>query len=124
MEQLAALVVTRLRVGVTVDHLDHPLGILELHLLLVALVGNLLLAFPLAGRRAITARLLLLLLVELFHELLDLSALLGVVAPGVVHRAPQPTLIDILGLARSVVTTWAAAPTGRCCNIGGSGSTC
>jgi hypothetical protein len=33
MELLEALVVAGLRVGVVVDDLDHPLGILELHLL-------------------------------------------------------------------------------------------
>jgi hypothetical protein len=42
----------------------------------------LLLAFPLVGRRAVMARLLL---VELLHELLDLLALLAAVVPGVVH---------------------------------------
>jgi hypothetical protein len=71
---------------VAVDDLDHPLGILELHvLLLVTLTGNLLLAFPLARRCAAAAWLLLLLLMELLHELLDLLTLLGVVAHGVVH---------------------------------------
>jgi hypothetical protein len=51
MELLAALVIAGVTVRVTVDGLEHPLGILELHLLLlVALRGNLLLAFPLMGR--------------------------------------------------------------------------
>jgi hypothetical protein len=46
--------------GVAVDDLDRPLGILELHLLLlIYLVGNLLLAFPLTGRHATMVRLLL-----------------------------------------------------------------
>jgi hypothetical protein len=49
VELLAALVVTGFGVVVPVDDLDHPLGVLELHLLLiVALTGNVLLAFPLA----------------------------------------------------------------------------
>jgi hypothetical protein len=79
------LVAAGLRVRVAIDDLDRPLGILELHHLVVALVGNLLIAFPLVGRCAVVAWLLLLLLAELFRELLDLLALLGVVAPGVVH---------------------------------------
>jgi hypothetical protein len=85
VELLAMLVVTGLRVRVVVDDLDCPLGVLELHLLLVvALVGNMPLAFPLAERRAVMVGLLLILLVELFHKLLDLPALLSAVAPGVV----------------------------------------
>jgi hypothetical protein len=40
VELLAALVVAGLGVGVAVDDLDRPLGILELHLLIIALVGN------------------------------------------------------------------------------------
>jgi hypothetical protein len=56
MELLAALVVTGLGFRVAVDDLDHPLGVLELLLLLlIALMGNLLLAFPLAGRHAVAA---------------------------------------------------------------------
>jgi hypothetical protein len=94
-----ALVVTRLGVGVAIDDLDRPLGVLELYLLIIALVGNLLLVFPLAGRHAVTTRLLLLLLMELCHELLDLPALLGAVVPRVVHRAPRPALIAVGGLA-------------------------
>jgi hypothetical protein len=81
VELLAALIVTGLKVRVVIDDLDRPLGILELHLLLViALTGNVLLAFPLAGRCAITAGLLLLLLMELLCKLLDLTALLGTAA--------------------------------------------
>jgi hypothetical protein len=118
------LVVVGFRVGVAVDNLYRPLGILELHLFLViALIGNLLLAFPLAGRRAIVAKLLLVLLTELLCELLDLSALLGTMAPGIVHWAPRPTLVAPGGLA-SLVTAWAATPTSRCSNSGCSGSTC
>jgi hypothetical protein len=68
VELLAVLIFTGSKVIVVVDHLDRPLGILELHfLLLLTLVGNLLLAFPLVGMRAIMAWLLLLLLVELLR---------------------------------------------------------
>jgi hypothetical protein len=88
---------------VVIDDLDRPLGILELHLLfVVARMGNVLLAFPLVGRCAIV--------VGLFHELLDLLALLSNVAPGVVHRALWPALIAAGGLAQSLVTAWAVAP--------------
>jgi hypothetical protein len=125
MELLVVLVVVGLGVGVTVDDLDHPLSILELHLLLIgALTGNVLLAFLLAGRRAVVAGLLLLLLVELLYRLLDLSALPSVVVPGVVHWAPQPTLIAARGLAQLLVTTWITTPTSHCCDNVGSGSAC
>jgi hypothetical protein len=68
VELLAVLIFTGSEVRVVVDHLDRPLGILELHfLLLLTLVVNLLLAFPLAGMRAIMAWLLLLLLMELLR---------------------------------------------------------
>jgi hypothetical protein len=108
---LAVLVVTGLRVGMAVDDLGRPLGIPELHLLLViALTGDVLLAFPLAGRRSITVGLLLLLLAEWLHELLDLSELLGVVVPGVVHRARRPTLITTGGLAWSLLAAWGPTP--------------
>jgi hypothetical protein len=77
VELLAALIVAGVRVRVAVDGLEHPLGILELHLhLLVTLGGNLMLAFPLPRRRAVAAQLLLLLLSKLLCELLDLPALL------------------------------------------------
>jgi hypothetical protein len=121
VEQLAMLIVTGFRVRVAVDDLDRPLGVLEVHLLLlVALAGNLLLAFPLAGRHAVAVWLLL---TKLFHELLDLLAL-GAVAPGVVHQAPRPTLIAAKGLTRSLVTAWAATPTSRYSSNNDSGSTC
>jgi hypothetical protein len=111
VELLAVLICVGFRVIVVVDDLDHPLGILELHLLLlVALAGNLLLAFPLAGRHAVTAWLLLLLLTELLHDLLDLLALLGAVAREVVHRKPWSALITVRGLARSLIAMWAMTP--------------
>jgi hypothetical protein len=70
------LVVTGLRVGVAIDNLQCPLGILKLHLCVFLLLGvHLLLALPLAGRHTILALLLLHLFMELFHELLDLAAL-------------------------------------------------
>jgi hypothetical protein len=75
VEHLAALVVTGLRVGVAIDGLQCPLGILKLHLCVFLLLGvHLLLALPLAGRCTILA-LLLHLFAELFSELLDLPAL-------------------------------------------------
>jgi hypothetical protein len=56
---LAVLVVSRLRVKVAIDGLQCPLGILELHLYVFLLLQvHLLLALPLAGRRAILALLL------------------------------------------------------------------
>jgi hypothetical protein len=114
VELLVVLIVVGLRVRVAIDDLDHPFGILELHLLLlITLVGNKLLAFPLKGRCAIMIRLLLLLLTELLRELLNVPVLLGVVAPGVVHRAPWTALIMAEGLPRPLVTTWAMAPTSR-----------
>jgi hypothetical protein len=94
------LVGAGVRVGVVVDSLERPLGVLEFHLLLlVAFGGNLLLTFPLSGRRAIVAWLLLLLLTELLCKLLDLPPFLRVVAPGVVYRAPQTTLVVVEGLS-------------------------
>jgi hypothetical protein len=123
VELLAPLLVAGLRVRVVVDDLDHPLGILELHLLLViALTGNVLLAFPLVGRHAIMTGLLLLLLTELLCKLVDLLALLGAVRPRVVHRAQWPTLISAGGLAQWLVTAWASAPTSRFYDSSGSGS--
>jgi hypothetical protein len=105
VELLVSLVVTvfGVRVGVAVDDLDCPLGILELHImLLIALMGHLLLAFPLVGRCAIAARLLLLLLMKLLRELLDLPALLDTVVPGVVHQALWTALIAVATTCRLV----------------------
>jgi hypothetical protein len=121
---LAALVVAgfRVRVGVAVDNLDRPLGILEHHhlLIIITLTGNLLLVFPLVGRHAIIVQLLLLLLTELLRELLDLPALLGTVAPRVMHRAPWPALVSAGGLAQLLVTSWAMTPTSYCSSSSGS----
>jgi hypothetical protein len=88
VELLGAVIGVGIRVGVVIDCLERYLDVLELHLLLlVALRGNLLLAFPLLGRCAVVARLLLLLLVELLRELPDLPALLQAMVPRVVYRA-------------------------------------
>jgi hypothetical protein len=66
--------------------------------------------------------LLLLLLVDLFHKLLDLPALLSAVTLRVKHRAPLATLIADGRLIRPLVTTWAMTPTSRCrCSSGSSG---
>jgi hypothetical protein len=124
VQLLATLVGTgaQVRVGVAVDSLERHLGVLELYLLLLVALGeHLLLAFLLAGRHAVTARLLLLLLMKLFREILDLSALLDVVAPGVVHRAPWTALIGAEELLRSLVASWATAPTSHCSRCSGSG---
>jgi hypothetical protein len=119
-----AIIGAGVRVGVVIDDLERPLGVLELHLLLlVALGGNLLLALPLPRRRAITTRLLLLLLAELLHELLDLPALLRALAPRVVYRAPWAALLTTGGLPRPLVASWATAPTSHYSSSGGSGST-
>jgi hypothetical protein len=93
---LAALVVTGLRVGVAIDDLQCPLGILKLHLCVFLLLGvHLLLALPLTGRCAILA-LLLHLFTELFCELLDLPILHRGMACGVVHQALR-TDVDAIG---------------------------
>jgi hypothetical protein len=95
VEHPAALVVAGLRVGVAIDGLQCPLGILKLHLCVFLLLGvHLLLALPLAGRRAILA-LLLHLFTELFRELLDLPALQRSMARGVVHRALRAAVVAI-----------------------------
>jgi hypothetical protein len=109
---------------VVIDALENPLGILQLHLiLLVALGGNLLLVLPLSGRCAIMARLLLLLIAELLHKLLDLPVLLRVVVPGVMYWAPRTALITVGGLSQSLITTWAMAPASHSSISNGSRST-
>jgi hypothetical protein len=91
VERLAALVVTGLRVGVAIDGLQCPLGILKLHICVFLLLGvQLLLALLLAGRRTILA-LLLHHFVELFRELLDLPALRCVCRLSARH-GPHPPL--------------------------------
>jgi hypothetical protein len=120
VELLAALVIASVGVKVGIDSLECPLSVLELHLLLITLRGNLLLAFLLAGRCAVAAWLLLLLLTELHCELLDLLTLLRAVALGVVYQAPRTALVTARGLLRPLVTTWATTPTSR--NSGSVGS--
>jgi hypothetical protein len=79
-EPLNILVVTRLRVRMAINSLEVPFGFLEPHSVLLVLFRVCrLFALPLVGRCTITV-LLLQLLVVLFHELLDLPALLGTVA--------------------------------------------
>jgi hypothetical protein len=114
VELLVALILARVGVRVAIDTIERPLGVLELHLLLlVALGGNLLLAFPLLGRCAIAVWLLLLLLTELLYELLDVPALLCAVVPRVVYQALRTTLVAAGGLPRSPVPTWAMTHTRR-----------
>jgi hypothetical protein len=105
VERLAALIVTALRVGVAIDGLQCPLGILKLHLCIFLLLGvHLLLALPLAGRRAILA-LLLHLFAELVQELLDLPALRRGTARGAVHRALCAAVVAIGRLAGAFVAS-------------------
>jgi hypothetical protein len=121
VELLVALILARVGVRVAIDTIECPLGVLELHLLLlVALGGNLLLAFPLLGRCAIVVWLLLLLLTELLYELLDVLALLCAVVLRVVYRALRTTLVAAEGLPRSPVATWAMTHTRRCYSSNGS----
>jgi hypothetical protein len=89
MERLVKLVGVGLRVRVPIHHLQRPLGVQVLNLLiLVVLWVHFLLALPLLGRHAVLVWLLLLLLADLLCKLLDLLALLGAMAPRVVHQAP------------------------------------
>jgi hypothetical protein len=105
VELFAVLVGVAVAVRVAIDSLERPLDILELHLLLLVILGgNLLLAFLLPGRRVVTTRLPLLLLMKLLHEILDLPALIHAVVPGVVYRAPRTTLIIVKGLPRPLVS--------------------
>jgi hypothetical protein len=110
------LVVTGLRVGVAIDGLQCPLGILKLHLCVFLLLGvHLLLVLPLAGRRAIVALLLLHLFAKLFCELLDLPVLRRGMVHGVVYWALRATIVAIGRLTEAFVASWpATAPTRHC----------
>jgi hypothetical protein len=80
---LVALIGAGVGVGVAIDGLQCPFGVMECHvliLLLVVLLDNLLLALLAPRGCAVVAWLLLLLLIELLRKLLDFSALLCVVA--------------------------------------------
>jgi hypothetical protein len=108
VELLAVLIGAGVRVGVAIDGLQCPFGILEHHLLvllLVVLLDNLLLALLVPRGCAIAVRLLFLLLVELLCKLLDFPALLRAVALGVVHWALWTALITARGLSRPLVST-------------------
>jgi hypothetical protein len=98
-------------VGVRVaeDGLQHPLGVLELHLLVLLRI-HLLFAIPLAGRCALLARLLLL-LTELFHELLDFPSLSDTVTHGVMHQAPHAAVIATRHLTGALVISRFMVPT-------------
>jgi hypothetical protein len=90
---------------VAIDGLQCPPGILELHLYVFLLLrDDFLFALPLAGRRAILARLLHL-LAELFCELLDLPALRRAMAREVVHWALCATIVAVGQLARAFVAS-------------------
>jgi hypothetical protein len=113
VECFTMLVVARLRVRVDIHGVQLPLGILELHLLIFLLLRvHFLLALSLAGRCTFLVRLLLL-FVELFHELVDLSTLTRVVARGVVHWASGTTVIVVRRLMGALVASWATATTRR-----------
>jgi hypothetical protein len=121
VEHLAALIGAGVRVEVAEDGLEQPVGILESHILiLAALRGDLLFALLVPGRCAVTAWLQLLLLTELFRELLDLLTLLSVVALGVVHRAPRTTFVVAGRLTWALVVMRATSPTSRCCCSSGT----
>jgi hypothetical protein len=55
-------------------------------------------------------QLLLLLLTELLHELLDFSALLGVVVPRVMHWAPHSSIVTTGHLTEALVIVQASTP--------------
>jgi hypothetical protein len=114
VEFLATLIGAGVKVKVAAEGLQHPLGVLELHLLILVLLKiHLLFSFPLAGRRVVLAQLLLP-LTELLRELLDISALSGVVVRGVMHRAPCASIVTIERFMGVLVILQAMAPTSRC----------
>jgi hypothetical protein len=121
VESFAVLVVAGLGVGVAIDGLHLPLGILEHHLFILLLLRiHLLFALLMAGRCTFLARLLLL-FVEVFHELLDLSVLTHVVAHRVMNQALGATVVTAGCLMRALVTSWASAPTHHhSCSCGGT----
>jgi hypothetical protein len=93
VECLAALVVAGLRVRMAVYGLEVPFGLWEAQSVLLVLLGVFLLfALSLAGRCAVVALLLQLLMV-LFHEFLDFPALLSIVVHRVVHWATRANVI-------------------------------
>jgi hypothetical protein len=110
VECLATLVDAGVRVGVVVDGLQRSLGILELHLfVLVLLKIHLLFTLPLAGRRAILAQLLLLIM-ELFCKLLDFPALSNAMVPRFMHRALCAIVVAAGHLTRVLVISRATTP--------------
>jgi uncharacterized protein (DUF58 family) len=97
------LIVDVLGVGVAIDGLHLPLGVLERHLLILLLLGvDLLFALPLAGRRAFLAWLLLLFM-ELLHEILDFPSLTRAVGCRVMHRASGAAIIATERLTGALV---------------------
>jgi hypothetical protein len=100
------LIAAGLRVGVAIDRLQCPFGILELHFLLLPF-AYLLLPLPLVGGCAILARLLLHLFAELFRELLDLLALRHGMPRGVMYQALRTALVTVGQLAGALVASLA-----------------
>jgi hypothetical protein len=81
-----------------------------------------LLDLPLPERCTILALLLLLLLMDLFRKLLELSTLLDAVVLGVMHQSPQATAVADGRLSWVLVAAWATTPTCHCSyNIGSTG---
>jgi hypothetical protein len=118
VERLAALIVAGIRVGVAINGLQCPLGILKLHLYVFLLLRvHLLLALPLAGRCAILA-LLLHLFTELFRELLDLPALQHGMVHGVVHQTLHAAIVTIGWLTGAFVASRPATAPSRRCSCG------
>jgi hypothetical protein len=73
MEHLAMLIGAGVGAGVVIEGFQCPLGILVIHLvILVMLWIHLLFALPLMRRHIVLVWLLLLLLTDLLHKLLDL----------------------------------------------------
>jgi hypothetical protein len=94
VECLVALIIAGLGVGVAINGLHLPLGVLERHLfVLVLLEIHLLFALSLTGWRAFLVRLLLL-FAELFPELLDLPALTRAMACSFMNLALRSSLSD------------------------------
>jgi hypothetical protein len=110
MEHLVVLIVTGLRVEVAIDGLQCPPGILELHLYFFLLLWvHFLFALSLAGRHVVLA-LLLHLFMELFCELLKLSALRRAMALRVMHQALHAAVITIGQQTGAFLTSWPPRP--------------
>jgi hypothetical protein len=121
VEGLVMLISARVRVKVVIDHLQHLLGVLVLHLLiLIVLWIHYLLALLLPRRSVVLVRLLLLFLTHLHRKLFYLPAIFDVVAPRAMHRALWTTLVTAGGLLWPLVTVRPSVRTRRCSCSGGN----